>query len=116
MKFKIDENLPQEIVADLRASGHDADSVHDEGLAGAIDPIVMQRASSEGRAVLTMDKGIADIRAYPPDQYHGLVLFRPNSSGRGYVIAFARRHLTTLLQADLVGRLVVASEAGIWMR
>ena len=32
MKFKIDEDLPAEVTADLRAAGHDADTVFDEGL------------------------------------------------------------------------------------
>ena len=30
MKFKIDENLPSELAADLRDLGHEADSVFDE--------------------------------------------------------------------------------------
>ena len=37
MKFKIDENLPAELAADLRAAVHEADTVHDEGLTGAAD-------------------------------------------------------------------------------
>ena len=32
MKFKLDENMPAEIVTDLRAAGHEADSVTEEGL------------------------------------------------------------------------------------
>lgn len=35
MKFKLDENLPVDLVSDLRQAGHDADSVPDEGLTGA---------------------------------------------------------------------------------
>ena len=32
MKFKIDDNLPAGVTADLRAAGQDADTVFDEGL------------------------------------------------------------------------------------
>lgn len=32
MKFKLDENLPVEIVDDLRKLGYDADTVSDEGM------------------------------------------------------------------------------------
>jgi hypothetical protein len=32
VKFKLDENLPVELVTDLRSMGHDADTVIDEGL------------------------------------------------------------------------------------
>ena len=38
MRFKLDENLPVELVTDLRDLGHDADTVADEGLRGAADP------------------------------------------------------------------------------
>jgi predicted nuclease of predicted toxin-antitoxin system len=41
VKFKIDENMPVDLVADLRRAGHDADTVLDENLAGAADPIVV---------------------------------------------------------------------------
>ncbi len=43
MKFKIDENLPAEIAVDLRAAGHQADTVSDEGLTGAVDPAILAR-------------------------------------------------------------------------
>ena len=42
MKFKIDENLPGELVADLRELGHDAETVFDEQLSGAKDPILKE--------------------------------------------------------------------------
>src|SRR5437764_1032631 len=116
MKFKIDENLPGELVADLQAAGHEADTVHDQGLTGAADATILARVQSEGRALLTMDKGIADVRVYPPDQYSGIILFRPKTTGRDATLAFIRQHLPTLLQADLGGHLFVVSETGIRLR
>ncbi len=32
MRFKVDENLPAEVAEALRALGHDADTVEEEGL------------------------------------------------------------------------------------
>ena len=116
MKFKLDENLPTELVADLRTLGHEADTATDEGVAGASDSVVLAKARSEGRVLLTMDKGIADVRVYPPGSYAGIVLFRPSTSGRGAVQAFVRRHLPTLLQVDLAGRLLVVTEGTIRIR
>lgn len=116
MKFKVDENLPAEIVADLRAVGQEADTVLDQGLQGAPDPSVLQRVRQEMRVLLTMDKGIADIRHYPPDQYFGIVLFRPHTTGRGATLQFVRKHLPALLQAQLAGHLLVVSENGIRIR
>ncbi len=68
------------------------------------------------RLFLIMDKGIANVRANPADQYSGLILFRPRSSGRGMVLAFVRRHLPAVLQIDLAGRLIVVTERGIRIR
>lgn len=116
MKFKVDENLPSEGVADIRATGHDADSVYDEGLAGAPDSAIMARVQAEGRAILILDKGIADVRVYPPDQYVGLVLLRPRTFGRATTLAFVRKCLPILLNANLAGRLYVVTETGIRIR
>lgn len=113
MKFKIDEHLPDELAADLRAAGHDTDTVHDEGLTGSPDSAVMARALSEGGAVLTMDKGIAGVRAYPPAQHVGLILLRPRTTRRLPMLAFVRRYLPTLLASPLAGHLYVVTETGI---
>lgn len=116
MRLKLDENLPTELLMDLRAAGHDAETIPAEGLTGSIDALVMQRVQSEGMVLLTMDKGIANTRAYPPKRYAGIVLFRPRSSGRGKVLAFVRRHLLAILQAELSGHLLVISERGMRIR
>ena len=42
MNFKIDESLPAEIAADLRAQGYEAETVVEEGLRGADDPIILK--------------------------------------------------------------------------
>jgi predicted nuclease of predicted toxin-antitoxin system len=77
MRFKVDENLPAEIRDDLRAIGHEAETVTDEGMAGAPDAALLSKVQAEARVFLTLDKGIANIRTYPPQQYSGIVLFRP---------------------------------------
>ena len=116
MKFKIDEKLPAEIRDDLRAMGHDADLVSDEGLTGSPDEDLLEHVRREKRISLTPDKGIADVRAYPPTHYHGVVVFRPATSGRGTVLTFVRRHLPTLLQLEVDGRLLVVTDRSVRMR
>ncbi len=116
MKIKIDENLPVEIADDLRALGHDAVTVVDQGMAGIDDERLMARVEAESRVFLTMDKGIANINAYSPGRFAGLILLRPNQTGRGAVLAFVRKNLPQLLDLDVQGRLVVVSETGIRVR
>lgn len=116
MKFKLDENLPAEIKVDLNAAGHGADTVVEEGLGGASDSQILSQANLEGRVLLTMDKGIADVRTYPPEQFAGIVLLRPTTQGRSATLSFVRRHLPQLLASDLAGRLIIVSESGIRVR
>jgi predicted nuclease of predicted toxin-antitoxin system len=116
MRFKIDENLPYEIADDLQSLGHDADSVVNEGLAGCSDDVVVEHARVSHRILLTLDKGIASLLRYPSEAHHGVVLFRPGSSGRGSVLAFVREHLPVLLALHLGGRVSVVTRTGIRMR
>ena len=88
MKVKLDENLPAELLDDLRAAGHEADTVRDEALTGAPDAVVRGRVRDDRQVLLTVDKGIADVRAYPPEHHSGIVLFRPGSMGCGTTLAF----------------------------
>jgi predicted nuclease of predicted toxin-antitoxin system len=116
VKFKLDENLPAEVADDLRSVGHDAETVHTEGLTGASDPVVAAAARAEQRVLLTMDKGLADVRAYPPGQHAGIVLLRLRTAGRTATREFLREHLADILRHDLSGRLVIVTERGIRTR
>lgn len=42
MRFKLDENLPAELVADLRSAGHEGTTVPGEGLTGAPDSVLLE--------------------------------------------------------------------------
>jgi Domain of unknown function (DUF5615) len=116
VRFKLDENLPVELLDDLRAAGHDADGLRDEGLIGASDDVVLDLVRRERRVLLTLDKGIADVRAHPPESHAGIVLFRPPAAGRGATLLFARRHLASLFEQELTGRLLVITDRGIRLR
>jgi hypothetical protein len=116
MKIKLDENLPGELLDFILGLGHEADSVHSEGMAGFADAAVMSQVKRESRSFFTLDKGIADVRAYPPEDFAGLVLFRPRSSGRRAVFTFVQDRVADLLNRDLKGHLWVVTERGIRVR
>lgn len=116
MKFKLDENLPAELLDVLQAQGHEADTVVDEYLSGEADRIILAAVRSEERVLLTLDKGIGDIRQFPPEAYFGIVLFRPSDTGRGAVFDFVRERLPKVLEIDLRGRLLVVSKNSFRLR
>jgi predicted nuclease of predicted toxin-antitoxin system len=62
LKFKIDENLPLEIVDSLRRAGYDAFTVEDQGLKGATDFNIAAVCKKEGRIIVTLDTDFTDIR------------------------------------------------------
>ena len=77
MKFKLDENLPASSAAILETAGHDVDTVIGEGLTGALDPEVVAAATTAGRILISLDRGLGDIRRYPPGSHAGIVVLRP---------------------------------------
>lgn len=76
MKFKLDENLPASSSTILISAGHDVDTVTGEGLSGAPDPDVVAAATAAGRILISLDRGLGDIRAYPPGSHAGIVVLR----------------------------------------
>ena len=80
MRAKLDENLPVEAAELLRSAGWECDTVHDEGLAGAGNPEVAAACRADTRLLFTLDLHFSDIRAYPPSEYVGIVVLRPNGA------------------------------------
>ena len=86
MLGKLDENMPVEAAELLRVAGWACDTVREEGLSGAEDRSVSARCQAEGRVLFTLDLDFADIRAYPPGEYPGIVVFRPVEPSRSQVL------------------------------
>lgn len=117
MRLKLDENLPAELLEDLRGLGHDVDSVVAEGLAGQPDAAVANASRDARRVLLTLDKGLGDIRRFPPRLYAGLVVFRSSRRGRKQVrraVLDAISHLTAYRR--LRGRLIVVTDSAVRVR
>lgn len=103
MKFKADENLPVEVTDLLREAGHEADTVQEEGLRGAEDEVLSERIRLEGRAIITLDLDFSDIRAYPPQDYPGIIILRPSRQDKDAALTLIRRLLPLLSVEPLAG-------------
>jgi hypothetical protein len=82
MKLKLDENLPESLLATLKGLGHDVDNVTAEGLAGQADPDVWEAAQKAERFLITQDLDFSDIRKFSPGTHQGLMLVRLRVPGR----------------------------------
>lgn len=116
MKFKIDENLPVELVTLLGSAGHDVASVLSQGLGGATDSVVAERCQAEDRALLTLDVGFADIRRYPPESYPGLVVLRVRQHDTPYLLEVVRRLLPNFSSEPLASHLWIVEEGRLRIR
>lgn len=116
MKFKVDENLPDEVAAILRSAGHDAESVREEGLQGSSDATLAERCCSERRAILTLDLDFADIRQYPPARYAGILVMRLVHQDKPHVLGVVRRIISTIEGQTVAGTLWIVGEEGIRIR
>jgi predicted nuclease of predicted toxin-antitoxin system len=116
MRAKLDENLPLEAAALLRTAGWDCDTVPDEGLAGADDPIVAARCQVESRVLFTLDLDFADIRAYPPSEYVGIVVLRPVEPSRRQALELVSRVLPVLSAEWIEHRLWIVEPARVRIR
>jgi predicted nuclease of predicted toxin-antitoxin system len=86
MHFKVDENLPSEAAGILTTARYDALTIHDQQLVGTPDPHIMSVCLTEKRALIMLDLDFADIRAYPPGDFHGIVVLRPRTQSRQSVL------------------------------
>lgn len=86
MKFKIDENLPQEILNSLLALNHDVHTVAHEHLNGQNDEMVFQAVMSESRVLITQDLDFSDTRRFKPGAHPGIVLIRMRHPSRRKLI------------------------------
>lgn len=87
MLFKTDENLPAEIADLFRENGLDCVTVHAQGLAGQSDSRVSEVCREEGRVLVPLDAGFANIRAYPPVKFPGFIVLRPRRRTRPTYLA-----------------------------
>lgn len=116
MLFKLDEHLPLEIQELLTNHQHDTDTVADEGLSGSIDPELAQTCQREDRALLTLDLDFSDIRAYPPEDYPGIIVFRPAIQSITALLRLTTRVLVLLNQEPLAGHLWIVEDHQVRIR
>jgi predicted nuclease of predicted toxin-antitoxin system len=116
MLFKLDENLPESLVADLKAAGHDATTAFQEHLGGTEDPTLAGHAAQEGRVLASFDLDFADIRRYPPGTHPGIVVFRLRSQDIASCHAAFARLLANVAEADFAGNLIIVEDRRIRIR
>ncbi len=116
MKFKIDENLPIELTILWGNSGHDVMSVSHQNLTGAPDSDIAAVCQKENRVLVTLDLDFSDIRAYPPEEYPGIIVFRLHRQDKLHILKVAERMIPLITDEQLIKYLWIVDENKIRIR
>lgn len=116
MKFKIDENLPIDLVEILKEAKYDAMSIIDQNLSGKADIQIASTCQKEKRIFVTLDMDFADIRSYPPDQYSGLIVLRLKRQDKPYILKIFSHLLRLFPKKPIYHHLWIVEENKIRIR
>ena len=116
MRFKVDENLPEELVSLLRSEGWSASTVDEEQLGGTPDPPLEQICRAEDRILVTYDRGFSNITRYQLRGSPGIIVFRLKRQDTPYLLAVANRLVIALREREPRNELWIVREFRIRMR
>jgi predicted nuclease of predicted toxin-antitoxin system len=116
VRIELDENLPDSVIDGLAGVGHDVDTVRDEGLRGAKDPAVLAGATAHDRLLVTLDRGLGDIRAYPPGTHSGVLVIRLDLQSPRAIRHAAERIASEVEFDDLRGCIAVWRDGELRVR
>src|SRR4030065_707842 len=116
MQFKIDENLPIEIAELLTNAGYNAKTVNDQQLQGVKDPVLIDACKSENRVLVTLDTDFSDIRAYPPQEFSGIIVLRVRVQAKHHIIKVFRSIIPLIGREPLMQHLWIVEDAKVRIR
>lgn len=116
MRFKVDENLPDELSRLFRDAGWDSLTIEEQHLSGEVDPRLAEICSAEERILVTFDRGFSNIRVYPPSNSPGMIVLRLKSQDKRHVLSVAGRLVDALRRRELRNELWIVHENRIRIR
>jgi predicted nuclease of predicted toxin-antitoxin system len=116
MRFLADMGLAQSTVAFLRAQGHDAVHLRDQGLQQLEDIEIVQKARAEGRVILTHDLDFGRIVALGGARGPSMITFRLSDMRPSQVNQFLITVLERFTEQLEMGALVSVTDGGIRVR
>jgi hypothetical protein len=70
----------------------------------------------EARALVTLDLDFSDIRAYPPEDYQGIIVFHPALQNITTLVQLSTRIIALLNQEPLIGHLWIVEDHQVRIR
>lgn len=76
MRFFLDANMPRRCQGVLLARGHEVEHARDIGMGMEPDAKIAEHAKTSNSVLVTRDLDFADVRTYPPEKFHGVIVMR----------------------------------------
>ncbi len=111
MRFLADMGVALRIVEWLRSEGHDAVHLREEGLQRMANGAIFDKATAEGRTVLTFDLDFGEIIALSRGRRVSVILFRLHNTRTPHVIDRLRTVLKDSGEVLEHGAIVVVEES-----
>jgi predicted nuclease of predicted toxin-antitoxin system len=105
VRIKLDENLGERGRQLFADAGHEVATVADQGLAGAVDPRVIEVCGTERRCLVTLDLDFSNPFIFPPEQYAGIAVLRPRRTTPDELYATVATLIAALGQGSIEGKL-----------
>ena len=109
MKVLVDENMPHTTVDHLRELGHDVKDIRGTADQGLADSNLWALAMSEGRLLITTDKGFTEFRRMAG--HHGILVVRLRQPNRRKIHYSVMHAMGRFQEGDWPGLLVVMRDA-----
>ena len=98
------------VVRWLREKGHDATHLRDEGLQRMPNGEIFNKATSEGRIILTFDLDFAEIVALSRGEKASVILFRLHNTRTSHLISRLSTVLSESAEAMRKGAIIVVED------
>ena len=116
MKFLLDMGLAQSTARNLQTLGHDAVHLRDQGLHRLPDDRIIQKATAEGRIILTHDLDFSRLVAISQSQLPSVITFRLKDMRPVQVNHYLNEALDHFAADLQSGALISIGDNGIRMR
>lgn len=84
IKFYLDEHVPKAVAEGLRRRGIDVTTVQDLGLQGAEDIRHLERATQDGRVIVTQDADF--LRLHAAGRLHHGIVYAPQQTSMSHLL------------------------------
>ncbi len=102
VKFYLDEHIARAVARQLRRRGADVRTVSEAGLMGASDEKHLERASAEGRVLVTQDEDFLCL--HESASMHAGIVYFPQGTAVGELIRGLSLIHEVLYAADMAGK------------